>query len=185
MRRGTPFMRFRAAFFALPALSVLLAAGCAAGPRGGEPVAGAAAAPKYPRRRPGCKLAIHPTAPPALVATWDDLGVAEVACHIDMGKPECLQRLQAEACRMGADIVFDIPENPMRPKEQAIIFRVRVAHTRAPAAKPVQTAKAGGEPAPPPASAEESAGPVIPLTGPGSLRAPVATPDAGAGAAHD
>jgi hypothetical protein len=63
--------------------------------------------------------------------TWDDLGGAEVTCHLDVGSGECLRRFRAEACRMGGDLVYALPEKPIRPKEYAILFRGRVAHTRA------------------------------------------------------
>lgn len=66
-------------------------------------------------------------------AAWDDLGVAEVTCHINIGLPQCLRQFRTEACRMGGDIVYDLPEQPLRPKEQAVVYRGRVAHTRPPA----------------------------------------------------
>jgi hypothetical protein len=102
-------------------------------------VAGAACASRQPGnsgaiggtspRPAGCSLTmLHAPAPN--VADWDDLGVAEVTCHIDVGLTQCLRLFRAEACRMGADIVYDLPEKPLRPREQAVLYRGRVAHTR-------------------------------------------------------
>jgi hypothetical protein len=83
----------------------------------------------YPARGPGCDLTmLHAPAPN--VPDWDDLGIAEVTCHIDIGLPQCLRLFRAEACRMGADIVYDLPERPLRPREQAVLYRGRVAHSR-------------------------------------------------------
>lgn len=110
-------------------LVVILA--CAAPPR--IPVAGSV--PKYPPRPANCALRVFYTPEPAIVA-WDDLGVAQVTCHLDTAQPECMQRFQAEACRMGADLLYDVPKKPLRPKEQAIGFRGRAAHSRAPFPNP-------------------------------------------------
>ncbi|MES1206597.1 MAG: hypothetical protein ABUS79_11735, partial [Pseudomonadota bacterium] len=52
---------------------------------------------------------------------------------------QCLRRFRAEACRMGGDIVYALPAEPLRPREQAITYRGRVAHTRAPRAAPPAT----------------------------------------------
>jgi hypothetical protein len=112
------------------------------------------------------------------VAAWDDLGVAEVGCHLDTSKPQCLAQLRAEACRMGGDIIYDIPAKPRRPYEQAMVYRARVAHTRTTEGKPErekEPAKPGEEP-PPPATEEESAGPVIPLGTPEPKKKPKPAP---------
>lgn len=106
---------------------VLTVVSSCAGPQQG----GFAGTRKFPPRPPTCLLTIfHAPAPD--VAAWDDLGVAEVICHTDLGSTQCLQRFRAEACRMGGDIVYALPEKPLRPREQAIVYRGRVAHRRAP-----------------------------------------------------
>ena len=92
--------------------------------------AGHSTAAKFPPRRPGCTLAVFHKAVPE-VAAWDDIGVARVDCHIDVGRIQCMQRLRAEACRMGGDILYDVPERPIRPTDQGFVFRGRVAHSRA------------------------------------------------------
>ena len=109
----------------LVCIAAMLALGACASPRGAN---GGVHPAKYPARPPHCALSlVH--APVPEVPAWDDLGTAEVTCHIDIGLPQCLERFRAEACRMGGDIVYDLPEKPRRPREQAAVYRGRVAHT--------------------------------------------------------
>ena len=122
---------------------------------------------KYPPRRPGCGLSIYHTDLPPL-QDWDDLGRVEVLCHIDDTEKTCLNRLHAEACRMGGDIIYRLPVKPWRPKEEALGYRAMVAHRKTPQQKDAGVPDVDPT-LPPLASPEESAGPVVPLTGPGSL----------------
>jgi hypothetical protein len=130
---------------------------------------------KYPPRKPSCALTIYHTDLPQ-VQDWDELGKVEVICNIDDTDKTCFNRLHAEACRMGGDIIYRLPVKPWRPKEEALGYRALVAHSRTP-----QERDAGSPQVdpmmPPPASPEESAGPVVPLTGRGAL--PLDVPDAG------
>ena len=82
--------RLAAAMVGTAAVSLALH-GCAATP---------ATASKYPRRGSGCEIALYHTAVPG-AAVWDDLGIAEVACHISSSLSQCLQLLKAEGCRIG------------------------------------------------------------------------------------
>jgi hypothetical protein len=136
----------------LLAAAALLASGCASTPRA------------YPPRAPRCALLEFRAAAPGLAA-WDDIGVAQVACHIDVPPPQCMQRLRAEACRMGGDILYNVPTRPLRPQDQVFIYRAQVAHTRG-------KGITAPEPSPLP---EDSAGPVVPLVVPAPREA-----DAGA-----
>lgn len=123
---------------------------------------GASTPSRYPHRPPGCELAVFHTPVPG-VALWDDLGVAEAACHISTPEAECMRALKAEACRMGGDIIYNVPRKPFRPQDQALLYRGQVAHSRAGAPKK----ESENEPdLPPPATPEESAGPVVPLSSP-------------------
>jgi hypothetical protein len=131
------FLRSLLAFaFALP-----LVAACS-GSRGRDA--------RFPRRAPGCPLVTYgglPTAGP-----WDDIGIAQVDCYLDESEIACLSRLHTEACRMGGDIIYNVPAKAMRPVERGMIYRAQVAHTRVP--------KKADEPAAPP---EAATGPVVPL----------------------
>jgi hypothetical protein len=124
--------------------AVLAGLTCAPGPRGQSP--------QYPPRRPGCALSVFRESKPNV--PWDDLGTAEVHCHIDDGDATCFARLRAEACRMGGDVIYDLPKRALRPKFEAMQFRARVAHRR-PAPE-----KAPAADLPP---ADTSTGPVQPL----------------------
>ena len=131
---------------------------------------------RYPRRGAGCELAIYYTAVPGVQA-WDDLGIAEVTCHIDDSPAECLRRLRNESCRMGGNIIYDVPRQPLRPRDQVMLYRAQVAHTR-----PGAPSKTEDPDLPPPASAEELSGPVVPFA-PANAERPADAPgsDAGAG----
>lgn len=120
---------------------------------------------RYPRRPPGCELSVYHTTVPGVPA-WDDLGVAEAVCNIGVPVAECLRMLRAEACRLGGDILYNVPRKPFRPRDQVMQFRGQVAHTRQAGAAPAEgeeRAPSKEDDLPPPASAEESAGPVTPL----------------------
>jgi hypothetical protein len=160
LKRGVaaPF----AAAAAAAAVSLLAAAGCA-GPAGQAPPPG-----KYPHRSAGCEIALYHTAVPG-AAAWDDLGVAEVSCHVNTPLTQCLQMLKAEACRLGGDLIYNVPRMPLRPQDQVVLFRGQVAHTLP--GKPLKSETDGAD-LPPPASKEESAGPVLPLTGPAAPKEP-------------
>ena len=114
---------------------------------------------KYPRRRPGCALTIYHTVMPELT-TWDDLGVVEVGCYLDESEVICLHRLRAEACRMGGDIIYNVPKRALRPLERAMVYRGMVGHTRE---EPPRPAADKHTEAPP---SDAGSGPVIPLAPP-------------------
>jgi hypothetical protein len=125
--------------------------------------------PRYPRRPPGCALSVYHALPE--VAVWDDLGLAQVDCYLDESEIACLGRLHTEACRLGGDILYNVPSKASRPVERGMIYRAQVAHTR--------PAKKNDEgPAP------DTSGPVVPLTSAAALPAapsPVPPPPADAG----
>jgi hypothetical protein len=133
------------------ALLIGAAAACATATRSADEE-GSAASTKYPRRPSNCKLALYHTPSPGVPA-WDDLGVAEVSCYLDVGVQQCMQRLKEEACRMGGDIIYNVPSKPGRPRDQVLVYRAQVAHTRASDKKADQ-----GPPSP-----EQDAGPIEPL----------------------
>jgi hypothetical protein len=115
-----------------------------------------AATRKYPPRPAGCELSFYSTPVPG-VAAWDDLGVAEAACNINESTSECVRGLRAEACRMGGDIVYNVPRKPLRPRDQVLLYRGLVAHSRAATITPKPTLPE------PSASEADSARPVVPL----------------------
>jgi hypothetical protein len=151
-----PFRRF----FALIAVVLAVAVATCSKSSGRDP--------RYPRRPPGCALSIHHGLPD--VKVWDDIGVAQVDCYLDESEIACLGRLRTEACRMGGDILYNVPSKAARPVERGMVYRAQVAHTRA--------AKSKDE-GPPPDAAN---GPVEPLPSAAGVPAPAAG-DGGAGVA--
>lgn len=107
---------------------------------------------RYPRRPPGCPLQIFNGLPE--VKVWDDIGLLQVDCYLDESEVACLNRMRTEACRMGGDIVYNVPKKALRPIERGMLYRVQVAHTR-------EAKKVDDTPAP--ASPDAGAGPVEPL----------------------
>ena len=123
---------------------------------------------RYPRRRPGCDLAVYNSLP---TGAWNDIGVAEVGCYLDESEIACLGRLRTEACRMGGDIIYNVPKRALRPVERGMIYRAQVAHTR-------DAKKTDDGPAPSP---DAGSGPIEPLPSAAPVAAPPsAARDAGA-----
>jgi len=127
---------FRRSFFALVAVFAIALA-CSSKGRN----------PRYPRRAPGCPLTVYNGLP---TGAWDDIGVVEVGCYLDESEIACLGRLRTEACRMGGDIIYNVPKRALRPLERGMIYRAMVAHSRdakthdeAPAAHPTGDAGSG------------------------------------------
>jgi len=111
-------LRFRSSLlFGLPLLAV-----CATTPPNPN-------AAKYPPLPNGCKVRVFYSAVPE-VKEWDDLGVTHVDCLLDVGAVQCLSRLRREACRMGGDLLYDVPKKPLRPTDEGMSYRGHVAHTR-------------------------------------------------------
>ena len=131
-------------------------------------------AAKYPPRGRRCHVSVYDTPAPG-VKEWDDLGIARVECPLDVGRVQCMAQLREEACRMGGDLLYDVPRKGSRPGEQAMVFMGHVAHPRlSDAGEPAagEAADAGAE------STFDTTSPVEPLAS-----GPSVTPPADAG--HD
>jgi hypothetical protein len=115
-------------------------------------------ATKYPPRQKHCQVRVFYSAVPE-VKEWDDLGMANVDCNLDVGAVQCLARLRQEACRMGGDILYDVPKKALRPTDEGMSFRGHVAHTRrSPEGKDQGENTSGGDEQP-----DVDAGPVEPI----------------------
>ena len=64
------------------------------------------------------------------VKVYDDIGMLQVDCYLDESEVVCLVALHTEACRMGGDIVYNLPKKALRPIERGMVYRAQVAHTR-------------------------------------------------------
>jgi len=118
-------------------------------------------AAKYPPRPGGCKVRLFHTPAPD-VKEWDDLGIAHVDCPLDVGTVQCLKKLRIEACRMGGDLLYDVPKKPLRPTEQGMVYAGHVAHTKERADDGGRGNDDGGT-AEPDQTDEQSSGPVEPV----------------------
>jgi hypothetical protein len=154
----TPRRLFSWALLAAAALAVTCAT---SGPR------------KYPPRRPGCALAVFTSATPQIAGGWDDIGIAQANCYLDESDITCLHRLKIEACRMGGDILYNVPKRVSRPEPRGMVIQARVAHTIT-STNLQEKEKQEAAMAPPAANNE----PVVPIGAP----TPVAVPDAGTAA---
>lgn len=104
-------------------LGCLVMLGCAA-PQGPDP--------RYPVRAEGCAVELFPDAP--LVQT-DNLGAVSATCAESVPDQDCLRTLKDEACKLGGDVVWGVPEKP-RAKDGRKAWSGRAAHTKPVAAAP-------------------------------------------------
>ena len=119
---------YRSLLFLVPLVALPLAISLAV-PLGCATTSSTPNAAKYPPRPGGCKVHVFHTPAPD-VKEWDDLGVAHVDCYLDVGAVQCLRKLRTEACRMGGDLLYDVPKKPLRPSEQGMVYTGHVAHTK-------------------------------------------------------
>lgn len=83
----------------------------------------------YPERPPHCNLRIfHGVVPRGIY--YDDLGQADAGCYLETTRTECLRQLHAQACKMGGDIIYELPEEPTRPEWREYHYKGLVAHSR-------------------------------------------------------
>jgi hypothetical protein len=81
-----------------------------------------------------------------------------------------------EACRLGGDMLYDVPKKPLRPTDQGMVYTGHVAHTKAKDGGQDDNEADGGAGADEPTF--EKSGPVEPI-------APVAVPAAHAALPKD
>ena len=93
---------------------------------------GAKTDPRYPPRPAGCDVKVFRGKVAGI--TYDDIGHVDAICGTDLGPEECLKELRDQACKLGGDIVYDVPDEPNKPSPDKIKYTGRVAHTRVTAA---------------------------------------------------
>ena|SRR5215831_16939447 len=84
---------------------------------------------RYPPRPEGCQVKLFYGKVQGL--TYDDIGRADAICSLDITQESCLEELKNQTCKLGGDLVYDVPEEPTKPTPDKIRFIGRVAHTRA------------------------------------------------------
>ena len=94
---------------------------------------GAKTDPRYPARPEGCDVKVFRGKVQGI--TYDDIGHVDAICGNDLGPDTCLQELKNQTCKLGGDIVYDVPDEPNKPSPDKISYTGRVAHTRAASAE--------------------------------------------------
>jgi hypothetical protein len=94
---------------------------------------GAKTDPRYPALPEGCDVQVFRGKVKGIA--YDDIGRVDAICGNDIGKEQCLLELKKQTCKLGGDIVYDVPDDPDTPTPDKMRYTGRVAHTRARAAK--------------------------------------------------
>lgn len=95
------------------AVGVLLLAACGGGP-----------ASKYPARPAGCEVAvIRDGAPPY---PTENIGPVSSSCSNLVSAEDCLRELQDQVCKLGGDVVWQVPDKP-RAQDERISWSGRAA----------------------------------------------------------
>ena len=47
--------------------------------------------------------------------SYDDIGRVDAICSRDIAYDDCLVELRNQTCKLGGDIVYDVPEEPTKP----------------------------------------------------------------------
>jgi hypothetical protein len=115
-RLGLAFVASVASLASLASLASVMS-GCASAP---------ANAGRYPPRPDGCDVKIYPEAP---VAAIDNIGPVNASCGADVTNEECLRTLQDEACKLGADLVWGVADEPVMKVGKKKLAG-RAAHTK-------------------------------------------------------
>jgi hypothetical protein len=88
--------------------------------------------PRYPARPEGCDVKIFHDSPSM---PTDNIGPVMANCSLDVSDADCVRQLQDEACKLGGDVMWGVPDKPTRDEGKNLWFG-RAAHTKsvAPAA---------------------------------------------------
>jgi hypothetical protein len=84
--------------------------------------------PHYPPRPAGCDVKVFHGKVAGIV--YDDIGRVDSICSNDMGRDQCVTELKNQTCKLGGDIVYDVPDEPEKPAPDKMRYTGRVAHTR-------------------------------------------------------
>jgi hypothetical protein len=84
--------------------------------------------PRYPPRPEGCDVKVFRGKVAGI--TYDDIGHVDSICGADVGPEACLVELKNQTCKLGGDLVYDVPDEPDKPAPDKIKYTGRAAHTR-------------------------------------------------------
>jgi hypothetical protein len=81
---------------------------------------------KYPPREPGCEVQIFAEAPSY---PTDNIGPVSATCDESVSDADCGRTLKDQACKIGADTVWGVSDNPTKQLGKKKFFG-RAAHTK-------------------------------------------------------
>jgi len=102
----------------------MLLAGCA----GGAP----AKTTGYPPQPEGCAVQVFPESPPM---PTENIGPVMASCGPDIADADCLRTLKDQACKLGADVIWGVPDKSSMEAGKKRFYG-RAAHTKTATAKP-------------------------------------------------
>lgn len=81
---------------------------------------------KYPPRQPGCEVRVFPEEP---TYQTDNIGPVQASCDESIPDSECERELKDQACKLGADTVWGVSDNPTKQAGKKKLFG-RAAHKK-------------------------------------------------------
>jgi hypothetical protein len=81
---------------------------------------------KYPARQPGCEVQIFPENPSYQT---DNIGPVSSSCDESVSDADCLRTMKDEACKLGADTVWGVSDQPTKQLGRKKFFG-RAAHQK-------------------------------------------------------
>jgi hypothetical protein len=81
---------------------------------------------KYPKQPEGCAVQVFPENPPM---PTDNIGPVNAICGADISDADCLRTLQDQACKLGGDVVWGVPDQPSMSLGKKKLSG-RAAHTK-------------------------------------------------------
>ncbi|AKU95863.1 hypothetical protein AKJ09_02527 [Labilithrix luteola] len=82
---------------------------------------------RFPAREPGCDVQVFPEAP---TVPTENIGTVSAICSDDISTQDCLRTLKDEACKLGADVVWGVSDEPAHSDTKKKLAG-RAAHTKA------------------------------------------------------
>src|SRR6187402_2493703 len=67
---------------------------------------------RYPAREPGCEVRVFNEDAPSIPT--DNIGAVSASCDDRLDVDDCMRTLKDEACRLGANIVWGVSDQPVR-----------------------------------------------------------------------
>ena len=83
---------------------------------------------KYPARQPGCEVQVFPEDHVPTYKT-DNIGPVQASCDDSIPDADCMRTLKDEACKLGADTLWGVNDNPTKQLGKKKFFG-RAAHQK-------------------------------------------------------